>query len=119
MDTDKSAAFIEGLREFATFLETHPEIELSSQTYNVYASSKEELVAMARGTSWRKEYIGDYFVLRKDFAGLRLDLYTNRETVCRAVVKGQRVVPAVEAQPERTEDIIEWVCEHESLLATS
>ena len=109
---------IEGLRELADFLAATPQLELSAQTYNIYVESREELAAIARLSSWRKEFIGDYFILRKTFAGLTLDVYTKRESVCRAVVTGQRVVPAQPASPEHVEDIVEWVCDDAVLLAT-
>lgn len=109
---------IEGLRQLATFLEAHPEIPISYQTYNVYFEDKDDLRKAARIGSWAKEYYGDYFVLRKIFAGhIQLDVYTDREKVCRPVVVGTRIVEARPATPEQTEDVIEWVCESESLLA--
>lgn len=114
--TTEREHLIEGLRRLADFLAVTPQIELSPQIYNVYVESREELAAIARLGSWQKHYVGDYFVLRKSFAGVTLDVYTNRQSVCRAVVTGQRVVPAQPAQPERVEDVVEWVCDDAVLL---
>lgn len=110
-------AEIAGLRALADFLDAHPDIVPSSQTYNVYVNSREELARIARATTWQKVYVGNFFILRKMFGGIQLDVYTDRELVCKPVVTGKKIVEAVPAQPEHEEDIVEWVCEHESLLA--
>ncbi len=108
---------IEGLRQLAAFLEAHEEIPISFQTYNVYFYEKADLARVARIGSWIKEYAGEYFILRKTFGPIKLDVYTDRDKVCRPVVVGKTVIEARPAVPEHTEDVIEWVCEHESLLA--
>jgi hypothetical protein len=116
-EQERRASRIQGLRQLVDFVEAHPELPVNLQHYIVYFSTKEELVAAARIGGWKKIYQGDYFILRREFAGAQLDIYTDREKVCTATVTGQRTVEAVPARPEHTEDVIEWVCEHESLLA--
>jgi hypothetical protein len=101
----------------ADFLDAHPEIDLSFATHNVYLSSRESLAALARIGGWTKNYSDNYFTLRREFSGeVQLDVYTERDSVCRKVVTGTRVVPAQPATEERVEDVFEWVCD-EPLLA--
>lgn len=106
---------IQGLREFADFLEAHPTIPASQQNFLSYVYTREELAKIARLTSWQKVYEGDnYFTLRKTFSsGARFDVYTERSQVCRKVVTGTRTVAAT---PEHEEEIVEWVCEDAALL---
>lgn len=113
-DTDRQEC-IAGLRELADFLDAHPEV--AAPLYSSLLSrvnTREDLMAVAQIGGWKKVYEGEYFTLRRTFAGVTLDVYTDRTTVCRKVVTGQRVVPA---RPECTEDVFEWVCEEQSLLA--
>ena len=116
---ERRTAFIQALRECATFLETHPTVKQPVyNVLNVFVNTKDELAAYARVTSWEKTYNGEWFWLAKAFGqDLRLDITVSRETVCRKVVTGTKVVPAVEAQPERVEETFDWVCEDASLLA--
>ncbi len=110
-----TSSYTQGLRDLADFLELHPEIDAHVQTYNVFVYTKEDLSKIARLTSWEKHYEGSYFMLRKQFSdGLKLDINIERTKICKQVVTGQRVIPAV---PEHTEDVTEWVCEDSSILA--
>lgn len=122
-DTDATAVdttradIIAGMRELLNFLEAHPEIAVMTQHYIVYVSA-DELKQMARIGGWQKVYEGQFFTLRRHFSGgQKLDIYTNREAICRKVVTGTRVVPAQPAVEEHTEDVEEWVCDDVSLLA--
>lgn len=120
-DTDVSTKSVsDSLRDLAAFLDAHPEVEVSDQSITVlkYVMERQELVEIARRGSWRKEFNRDYFELRQDFGnGIQLHVYIDRAKVCRRVVNGTRVVPAIPAQPERVEDIVEWVCDDTPLLA--
>ena len=79
------------------------------------------VIRVFRGGWDRTENYGlVYFIRRERFEGFKVRVYTNRRTVCEAVVVGQKVIPAVPlhvvpASPERTEDVIEWQCK--SVLA--
>ena len=113
--TDTRTAAIAGLRQLAYFLEHNPAIPMPSNRL-LARVNREQLALLARNGGWRKEYMGDFFSLVKEFpGGLELDLYTDRVEVCRKIVTGTRVVPAQPATPERTEDVEEWVCK-DSLL---
>lgn len=115
--TDERAQMIRGLHDLAEFLAAQPAITPCSQTYNVYVTDRDELTRIARLGSWRKVYNGPYFSLVKDFSGgVRLEVFTDRSTVCRKVVTGQRTIPAQPATDERVEDIVEWQCDDAVLL---
>lgn len=109
---------IQGLRDMADFFDANPRIPPPRwQTLNVPCESREDLAELARMTSWTKTYSEYYFALQKKFGGnLTLDVYVPREQVCRKVVTGTKVIPAVEAQPEREVEVTEWVCEDVALL---
>lgn len=111
---DRRAAFIQALRDCADFYERHPAVEAPySTTFNVFVATREEMSLHARAATWEKDYSDDWFMLRKTFGPLTLDINTSRERVCRKVVTGTRTIPA---QPERVVEEIEWVCE-DALLA--
>lgn len=111
-------AVIAGLHAMANFLEAFPQVEAPhNMTGNIFIS-KEDLPMFARLTTWEKAYFDEWFALSKDFGGgVKLDLNIARGQVCRKVVKGTRIVPAVEATPEHVEAIMEWVCDDVPLLA--
>ena len=71
-------------------------------------------VIRALGGKWDKDP-GETFSFRQARGGLRLTVSVDRPAVCQPVVTGTETVtiPAVEAQPERTEvrEIVEWRCE--------
>lgn len=110
------AEFIQGLRDLAAFLETHPTVSAPRYTtLNVFLDKREDVVTHARAASWEKVYNENWFYLRRNFPGeIAYEINTSRETVCRKLVTGTRVVPA---QPETTVEEVEWVCEERSLLA--
>lgn len=109
-----NAEVTKGLRDLADFLDTHPEVKLNDPSHMVYVGSRETLATIARLGGWRKVYTDDYFNLVRDFdGGVSLSVFTDRGSVCRKVVVGQRTVPATD---ERTVEIVEWVCD-EPLLA--
>lgn len=67
------------------------------------------------GGLWNKSSSADRFYMDRDWRGIRLSVVAAREQVCTRRVVGTETVtvPAVEAQPERTEvrEIVEWDCE--------
>lgn len=123
MTPEERTAALKDLADLIVFLGANPTVPVPHyHVFNCYVETREELTAVARVGKWDKDYTSNsYFTLRLKFGTNRLDVYTDRAKVCRKVVVGERVVPAVpamEAQPERVEPVEEWVCE-ESLLNES
>ena len=116
MTTDRRTAFIQSLRDLATFLEEHPAVWAPQYVnINAFVNTREEVVAQARAASWEKVWNGDWFYLRKEFGpDLSLDVTADRGVVCRKVVTGTRVI---EAQPEREVESYDWICDDASLMA--
>lgn len=108
-DNDERAAFIQSLRDAAAFFEEHPDVPLpSSGQMNVWGVDRPTLAAVvASGGVWQKLYLGNLFCLRRTFGRLEVDFNTSRDTVCRRVVTGTRVVPA---QPEKIVEDVRWEC---------
>ncbi len=105
------AHYVTGLRELAAFIEAHPALPMPvpSILVNAFVYHKDDLAALARLGSWEKGAIGNYFFLRKVFAGdVRYEINVARERVCRKVVTGTRVEPA---QPEQVVQDFYWVCD--------
>lgn len=67
------------------------------------------------GGKWEKLTYGDDFTFGQQRGPLRLEVVVKREAVCERVVTGTETVtiPAVAANPERTEEreVVEWRCE--------
>ena len=108
----RRSEFIRALREYATFLEQHPDVDAPVYiVMNVFVDTKDDLVRHARASSWEKTYNGPWFSLTKHFGqDLQIDITAPRTTVCRRVVVGQATEPA------KTVDVVEWQCEDEGLL---
>lgn len=87
-------------------------------TFECYGPGAASLMATLRrylGGKWEKRVSDYYFMLRQEQpSGLRVDIESNRDSVCTAKVVGKEAVtiPAVEASPARIEvkDVIEWEC---------
>lgn len=120
-----NAELVRSLRDFADYLEAHPSLCFYGEhRFDVWLHNKDQMAAVAREHA-PIEKIGDHddlFILRKRFGRIRLDWNVAREAVCRKVVVGRKevVMPAQEAQPERTEIVEEtkWVCD-EPLLSSN
>lgn len=99
--------FITGLRVAADFFEAHPNVEApwDLQTINVFAHTKEDLLARAKaiGGQWEKEGMGDYFTLRRAIGCFSYEINIQRSKVCQRIVKGSRV-------ETKTVEDVEWVC---------
>src|SRR4051812_4960505 len=106
---EEREAFIQGLRQFADFLERTPAAPLPTRTMNAYVESKEALVAVAKSGSFEKAVLDYWFMLRKRFGPISYELNIEREKVCERRVVGTREEPA------KTVEIVEWECA-ESLL---
>jgi len=111
------AAYVNGLRQLADFVEAHPELPVPfAGGHNVFVGTKAELATFARlpGVRWDKSVDPNYFYIRHTFdGGHSYDINVQREQVCRKVVTGTRLVPA---EPAHEVDVFEWVCD-EPLLA--
>lgn len=119
---ERRIAFIQGLRDFADFLEAHPSVDMPIYTtITVFAKDREALARQARAAKWEKEYGGDWFNLRRIFCDdLHFDVSIKRDQVCRKVVVGTKIVEATDeqiipAKPEHEVPVEEWICE-ESIL---
>ena len=109
--------WIDGLRLIANFFDANPQLKVPHYLIiNVMCDTKEEVAAFAQAGSWTKEYTDNWFILRRQFGDITLDVNIYREEVCRKVEVGEKVIPAQPVQPQRTEKVYEWVCEDASLL---
>jgi len=105
--------FTTGLRAMADWYEAHPEAPVPHDvTIRVSCKdTKEEVARVARLLgSAEKEFGASTFSLIKKFGPLGLAFLFWRATVCERRVVGTRTIPAVAAQPEREEEIVEWDC---------
>jgi len=117
--------FTDGLRELAEWFDAHPEVdEPTYKALSIYPPDDPEViatVARAMGTA-RKVWEDQLLYIKKDFGGgVELSAAFSREAICKKVVKGYKMVPAVAehvvpAQPERQVEIVEWECSEPSLL---
>jgi hypothetical protein len=111
--------YANNLRELAQFFEDHEDVPIPilHVRFDLYSLPVDSVGAIARAFgSLKKEYIGDSFFVLKKFFGEKLSIEANwnRETVCKAVVVGQkqvkeRVAVAYEEQI-KTVDVVEWRC---------
>ena len=110
----------------SVFAYSHGTVDVSWQLMHDDETKDDQRAAALRirraiGGQWNKNPWGDRFDFERDYDGIKLQIYANREQVCERRVVGTETVtvPAVDAQPERTEtrEIVEWDCV--SLLAES
>lgn len=115
MDQSRSK-YVEGLRSLADFLAEHPDVPTPNDCLGV-VTDKAGAVAWARAyPKVEKDWLSNYLILRgMEFGGLHVEVYTERQAVCRRIVKGTRQVPE-RIVPAHEEDIVEWECD-EPLLA--
>lgn len=125
----KRTSFINSLREYATLLETHPEVPAPNynQYFYMHDCTKEQLAAAATaGIKAEKSYTDENFSLilrlgNRDRWSSDINLYfsTKREEVCERVVVGKKLVPEKiipeQHTPSRIEpahevDVVEWKC---------
>jgi hypothetical protein len=109
--------FIRGLREFADFLEAHPEVPAPTYPDLSIFTDRDGLRLAARALP-RAEKVGlgdSFFVLRGEFGNIEVQCMAPREQVCRRVVVGTEEVPE-KVVPAHTKEVVEWECD-EPLLA--
>jgi hypothetical protein len=100
---------LEDLEKMIEFLKEHPEVPLPVfYNFNAFADDKAQILEVARSGEWKKIYSGEYFTLAKNFGGINLEVSIHREAVCKRIVVGSKIIPAV---PEHTVDIVEWECD--------
>jgi hypothetical protein len=106
-----------GLESLAQFLRTHEEMPLPTKDFTEYVYGKLKFASFVRdlGTC-KKEYSDWYVKVYKSFGPINYCISTSRETVCKKVVTGKKVVPLQPSQyypeiPEHEEDVVEWQCE--------
>lgn len=111
MDSSERNRVIQGLLECADFLAAHPEVPAPhGVSINTFVDAKDDLILVARSGAWHKNYNDSYMWLRRTFCGgaLIFDVNIMRGLVCRRIVKGTKTIAA---QPERTVEDVEWVCD--------
>jgi hypothetical protein len=124
----KDRTTADGLRALADFLDANPELakKYSSHEHLFYVGCEKDPKAFLaeiarRHAPLEKDFSTDYAGLRKQFGGgVSIRWYSDRKDVCVKVVTGTKtvVLPAKEAEPERTVTVeeTEWICT-EPLLA--
>ena len=115
---------IQGLRDFAAFLEDHPTIKepMFLPTYYISVYTVEELVCAAKafGAAIKGVDSSSFFVTHA-FGSLQVQYFLSRDKVCTAkrVTKMGKVqktlIPAVTEEIEEEVEVTEWDCP-ESLL---
>ena len=104
--------FCDALVEIAEFLESNHDVPLPiyvSMDAFVPGASELAVVAKALGHAEKCTVGKNWFVVRRKFGPISMEINTARENVCRRIVTGTRVVPAVTV-PEHVEEIVEWDC---------
>lgn len=114
----KRERFIDGHRVVASILETHPEIPLPSlicgYMFGFYGKdARERMAAAARifPCSWTKDVTeteyGEYFKLRGEIGGIRVELSAERESICRKIVTGTHEVTEMVPDPAKLAEVPE------------
>jgi len=138
--TDTRQAFIDGLHQIASFLAEHPEVPLPAlgsyaagsflPTLSIFtqAQSGDEkrdqramLADIARAMGKAEKSTRHEFAIWRQFAGVALVAYAQRDEVCERVVTGTREVTEEVRDPEALAAVplvsvtkviedVEWVC---------
>jgi hypothetical protein len=111
---EERTAYVKALRDFATFLESNPDIPVpGSQNFFHYTTDKELFKAgvKAIGSRGRKEFRDDQWANYIVTIGpLEYCLFIARETVCQRIVVGEKQVEK-RIVPAYVEELVEWKCE--------
>lgn len=121
----KAQTYAAGLRAVADFVEENADFLdngggtnlLGDELVRFYAPDAAAIAGFVRlfGKAEKEYSDAGLFYLRTKIGGLPVEVFSNRGNVCRKIVKGTRVVPAVTIPeqhiPEREEEIVEWECE--------
>lgn len=114
MAENPNRALIDGLREFADFLEQYPDagrVWSCGNVFNVFG----DLQGVARSGYGKleKDTCGHFFTLRKRFGPISLEWNQAREDVCTKVVETRKVMKPVMRQvgmEEVEEEVVTWKC---------
>ena len=134
--TTANAAMRESLTKIADLLAQHPDLpppcvtiyghlpeqpdlqwylHINNKGDEAFQREAAQQIIRTIGGTWDKEPRGDRFDFTATRDDMNLQIAVKREAVCvRRVVGTETVtVPAVDAQPERTEvrEVVEWDCE--------
>jgi len=112
---------IMGLRTLADILEANPDAPTPYfGTGYVGVSSIDEMRSAAKsyGGFWKKEPDQNDYQMRKEITpSLSILIYASHEKVCKKIVVGKKLIPAVTlparaeiVMPEHEEEIVEWHC---------
>lgn len=108
--------YVDALRDFASWLESHPSLEVpTTQKLYVFPTTDEMKLYAREMGKCRKSADESYFNLTKDFLpAIQYEPTWYRNQVCERVVVGQKEVieDIVEVVGKRTvtKDVIEWKC---------
>ena len=112
--TEAQTAYVTGLRQIADLLERRPALipSFGALTINVCTLTQDKFMELGRllGGTREKVFEGSYAVQRRWCGPHKVDVYVHRGEVCERVQVGDRVVPAVEARPEKVQAVYEWRC---------
>lgn len=122
VDTER-AAYIDGLRQVADFLDQHPDVPVTahesfmqlvpSYTDDAAAVFARAVKALASAGRVEKNDSGSYFTCTVMVGGHELSVFTDRTVVCERVVVGTEIVEIPDpAAPKITveQEIVEWRC---------
>jgi hypothetical protein len=120
-DTDERAAFVDGLRQLATFIESTPGFPVPNAWGSVYLwgdGAKSQMASAARMLGNVDKTADDfYFGIERHFGPITLTVKASRTNVCERVVTGTKI-ETYDVLPEgvqvttatREVEIVEWVC---------
>lgn len=106
---EQRRALVQGLRDVATFIETHPDIPTPVvNPMNVFCDDKQAMAKAVRALGSAQKHVNDdWFFVRRSFGPVELDLNCRRDLVCERMVIGKKIIAA---QPEREVDDVIWDC---------
>jgi hypothetical protein len=111
-----SRAYINSLRQIADFLEAHPDLPTPHSEKLTISTGDLPGVAHQIG-SCQKVVDETFYNLQKKFGVITLEFYDFRQSVCKKVSKGTRLIPEtiVPAKPEQVIaaheiEEFDWVC---------
>lgn len=122
MDTNRRIEYIQGLRDVADFLESHPTLPLPGAQLSACVFDGDLTLPHVREIakefgSFKKEAMGSYITISKTFGPISLLFMFLRENVCQRIVVGTRSVEKtvypldVKTETEIVEEeIVEWKC---------
>lgn len=110
--TKTQLAFIDGLRQFADFLEKHPKIKIvCDRRFDIFVDSKDKLRDALQGTGhWKKGDDLYYVTFSQMFGSIKLEINISHECVCEKIVTGTKTIPRQDVIEEHEEEVFKWRC---------